>query len=350
MKKLARTLIIAATIAVLGAFVVSSAMAQAFSRNGPASSSYDVTHHFEIHPGGNMSPWVWGYWHVYALAVGPESDRAGPHSGWVQIPSVGGTWRVDGTATTSWANADAHSEGRVDAYGAGKPVTGTLHAWGSTFANAPRRQWAEAHAWSASSVTVLGRTKVGRGRILWRPVLRNTVWGQAFSRSVSRARDPIAFEVFDLEGNPLIPKSTVLDIMLNMESPGDENESSVVWGEDNQLAFNVLHDADLSIVIDSPWVTQKGTLKLGVRGGKVSQAVKSGMFDALELPELGSSGVFSLKMPVLELDYDFGIDEEHLVRWELLGGDIIPEPTTVLLFAVGLVPCLRRSRRRTVES
>lgn len=347
MKGMTRFFAVLVLVMTVVALAGNTALGQAFARGGLASSSYDVTHHFTLRPGGDISPQVWGYWHVYALADGPNRQQAGPRSGWLQIPQTGEGWHVRGSASTAWAQAEANSAGVVNAYSAGGPVTGTIHAWGSTSANAPWGGQAEAHAWSAARVTVLGRSNVGWGRIIWRPVLRSTVWGQAFSRSVSRVRDPIDVEIFDLEGNTVIPETRLLDIMLRMESPGDDKESTVVWREDNVLAFNVLHDAELGIVIDSPWVKQKGILRLNIRNGKVSEAVKSGIFDGLVLPEVGSSGVFSLGMPELELDYDFGFGEEHLIRWTMLGGDIIPEPTTCLLFGIGLLPMLHRPRRRT---
>lgn len=348
MKVMTRFVAFVVLVTAVVALAGNAALGQAFVRGRLARASYDVTHHFELHPGGDISPQVWGNWHVYALAVGPDRQQVGPRSGWRQIPASGGGWYARGSASTAWAQAEANSTGAVSAYGAGGPVTGTIRAWGSTVANVP--WWgtlAEAHAWSAASVTVLGRTQWGWGRILWRPVLRTTVSGQAFSRSVSRARDPIHFEVLDLEGNTVIPETSLLDIMLRMESPGDGNESTVDWGEDNLLAFNVLHDAQLGIVIDSPWVKQKGVLRLDIRNGRVFQTVKSGIFDDLTLPEVGSPGIFNLKMPELWLDYDFGFGDEHQVRWTLLGGDIIPEPTTWLLFGIGLLPMWHRPRRRT---
>lgn len=347
-----RFLLLVAVTAGSAAFLVRAAVGQAIS-------SYGVVHNFNLNPGGNMVPSVTGDWRWYAHAKGPNFVKLGPFFGSPPIPPGGGGWLVGGTAATLWATGDANSFGLVNPYGVGGPVTGSIAVWGFALTNPPPGAMAEAKAWSGAAVTVRGRTNMGKGKIKWGPALRSEVRGRA--GLINRAKDPIDFEVIDLEGNVLLPKTTVLDITLNMQSPGDDKESVVEWRDtDNVLAFNVMHDADFSIVIDSPWVAQQGTLVLEVRGGKVTGASKSGMFNSLNLPNLGDLGTFSLQMPELELDYDltefFGSDPEHNPDDERylgfgFGGygeaqAVIPEPVTMLLFGVGLLPVLRHARRR----
>jgi hypothetical protein len=148
-------------------------------------------------------------------------------------------------------------------------------------------------------------------------------------------KDPIKFTVTDPDTGSILNSGQFLDIT----STGD---GSVNWGE-NSLDF-AISDGTFSIDLNSPFIpdNQRGTLLLKVQGGIITDSQDTGIFDGY-LPQIGSSGTFSVSgsdfKPDLTFGYDLG-DFGKEVDLELTadGGAIpVPESSTMNPLSLGVL-------------
>ncbi|MEJ5253096.1 MAG: hypothetical protein HPY54_11520 [Chthonomonadetes bacterium] len=314
---------------------------------------YHKQQNFFLQPGGNVPPLVNWEWDVFALAVGPPPAVQAGNPGILRDINVG-FQRRDAQREKPWAKASATSWVNLTAK-APQAVTGQIGVSGWAWVGPPQGQNARAESRSKSKITATARTDNGKGII----TLGNSV-SASLSGSVNVAqnvnvKDPMYIEIIDLDLN-LLDRLKILDIELNMRSPGDANESTVEWDDiTNYLYFNVVHDADLIIDIPGDYTDLEGKVKLSIRGGTITGSEDSGIFDGL-FPDVGELGIFSVNMPVLEMEYDvssyFGDPnnpEERYLGFILEGAGeaqaVIPEPATLLLFSVGMLPLIRRFRK-----
>ena len=309
----------------------------AFAGIAPAATitaTYDVPHTFRFRPGGDVLEAKWRY-SVFASARLPidrdfkhDTVNAGPPN----------NDQKDAAAKANGADSEAHSSFQLDNFAANN-VSGTVRSWGRASVD-PNANSPEAFASSLSELTVRGGTAMKNGKVQWGPAFRARSQGQ----SRVTIHDPIHFEVFDL-----IDGSRLFGTLLEIELDGGEGDFDWTDG----LFFADAREMNLSIIIDSPWAVQHGTLDFRVSGGLVTRSIGTGLFAGL-FPGIGSPGAFSVVTPDLTLDYDLGSFSGHPLDISFgfgNGGEAAaeaPEPGSFALIGVALIFLASRRNRKAI--
>jgi hypothetical protein len=296
---------------------------------------YDVPHNFNFMPQGDVLDGSWS-WNVFASARSPLDRHSDSGTVPVNAPGVFGPKTVNATANgaSSQANASLNVTNFVP-----NDVTGTVRSCGfaSVDTNVPS---AEAFASSTSTFRVRGGRLMKSGRIRWGPTMTATSHGQA----TAGVHDPISFDVIDLVSDAEL-SGTLLDILGELNG-----ESTFAWSNG---VFSVdASDFSFSIVMNSPYTLQNGTVDLRIAGGTVVTSSATGIFAGL-FPAVGSPGTFTMPLPDLTLDYnlgDFGGDDLNTAFDFGNGGSAevgVPESAAGVLAGVGLL--LFSARKRTLS-
>lgn len=303
----------------------------------PAShTNYSITHGFTFSVGGNTTPLVRGFDGGSAFAFSPyafpffSSSSYGHHSYTISppVPSLPFVHTHSTSAAIGTASANANSTVGITTIGVGT-VSGFINASGTATA---QRRGEIACAGSYAGVTARQRIRLPFGLVIWGP---RFAWDFVSGGGCAVRKDPIKFTVTDPDTGSILSSGQFLDIT----STGD---GSVNWGE-NSLDF-AISDGTFSIDLNSPFIpdNQRGTLLLKVQGGIITDSQDSGIFDSY-LPQIGSSGTFSVSgsnfKPDLTFGYDLG-DFGKEVDLELTadGGAIpVPESSTMNPLSLGVL-------------
>jgi hypothetical protein len=236
-------------------------------------------------------------------------------------------------------------------------------AYGSAHADGPLNS---AYASSRVRTHVYGSWSGWRtGRMGWNFIGSDRVSGLTSAMgTVRRVRnyDPITFDLLDADGASLA-SGTLLSISLTgndlSAASDDETDSSLgdfdnlQWDE-NGLVSDGVRDMLLTILIDSPYVVEAGSLTLKIEDGLVTESESTGLFASILLPTIGTDTLGGLSIPTLinnfELEYDFssfGGDVDQ-IKFGLDGGGaamVVPEPFTMALVMFGVATIVSRRRR-----
>lgn len=300
------------------------------------AADYWVKHDFKLKPGGNQVPVVRGkyYCHAWTTETRPDCtdyevnpNEAAQPLGWGpfgtdsqrgtqgpvrntgngggrveaqtgQIPidatGAGGFFDIQwATADGCDAYADANSVWFVDQVSAGSAVSGTIIAFGTAIAAGAPHRSSKAYAFSMTSIEAQGST-LKKGKIKWHSVVRDTVRGSARAQ-----KDPIDFIVTDLVTGER-HQGTLLSIAMDM-LPAAEG-GGIGWNS-NEVTVAAT-EMNLKIEIPGQYTSLTGRLDLQIRGGVVTVADATGIYDGI-LPPIGTRVPFSFAMQnEIEFDYD----------------------------------------------
>ncbi|MDX2147003.1 MAG: GC-type dockerin domain-anchored protein [Planctomycetota bacterium] len=293
------------------------------------SQSYFIQHNFTFFPGGNLLPSVVGRWYDHAwirepghnvFSVSPAA-QPGPwaafgfdwlvfggnvfnsggvfcNRGAVGFGPAGGT-RVDlANVPLGPSSAFARSTIRVNPFGVGTPVSGFVRSEGNVTVVGRGNS-----GWSFSTATVEVRARrMFFGRILWGPVLRDTVGGSALVRV-----DPIIARVRNADGQVTL-ESSLLDIKSRVDGPpfGLPENAGISW--ENNIATITAPEAELRIDLPGEFTPQRGSLNIQVRNGALELVERTGIFQNIQLPPPGTPIPFEFFLPS-EIAIDFNLPQ-----------------------------------------
>lgn len=232
---------------------------------------------------------------------------------------VGGSLFPAEVTLLSGTHALGTTLAKVDPYGLGTSVTGTLEF--HTEVQLGAANFNDGYAFSGGEISVTarhrdkkGRVRLGRTWHLGRGA--NAAWG----RGKTRAVDPITWRVAEIGTGNIFEGS-----MAHIESTVENGTIDAVSGGYKVDAIN----GKLMMFIRSPHIAPEGSLLLVMEGGVVSRSIDSGVFDGV-LPPVGTGSPFFLPMPALDFNYDLNGISNALIEADVtieMGGDTEVEET-----------------------
>ncbi len=305
-----------------------------------SNASYSVTHSYTF---SNVT----GAPSVALFNYGLSAGAYEPTPGWDWV-SRGGQWAivgVGGFADSARVGTDRPNPQFIDA-GATAGVAASVFGWGglysasmTSYGSAHAQFWPDmAYANSWMNTRIWAPTTWGLGRIVWRPIISDSVggsaWAQGTRRRPIRNRDPIYATGLDESGNPLWVES-FFDVFL-------ETASGVEWQDTGFKATGLQDPLDLKLNIDmtSPFLSSGGLLNLEIVDGMVTTSNATGIFLGMGIPPVGTNVGNMLELPGLinefTLDYNLTSHSAEGLLFELSGDGAgeIPEPATLGLLAV----------------
>ena len=304
------------------------------------SSSYGVTHGYVFQVPNALPPVAVLNYQTYAAAYEPLP-------GW-DVDADNGWAAIVGTGTfgfSSQAGTDRPHPAFTDA-GATAAVSATVSQWGGGLYSASMTSAGSAHAafipdlaFAGSSLNTTIVAPVfgwNAGRIIWRPIIHDTVSGSAFAQG-QRTRPVVNHDPITVEYGTTI--ESFFDVFTELS--GD-----LLWDNTGLHAQDLLGELDMTLRIDmdSPSIVSTGNLLLEIENGVVTTSNATGVFAGLGAPVAGTIVGGTLDLPLMDefqIDYvlpDTGIDE---YVFTLGGGGQgmagVPEPATVALALEWLV-------------
>jgi hypothetical protein len=169
-------------------------------------------------------------------------------------------------------------------------ATAVTHVTGSARAVGGDKRYAYARASSTALAKVLQGTRVG-GRIFWRPIITSISTGKT---SAVQWRDPLSYVIED--GVMTTHSGDLLKI--NYET-STLNDNPVVFDLPDNATPLTLHfpvNGLFSIDMTDHFVTNPGFLKLQATNGLWTTLEKSGIYNVLTLPTLGSAATWTVAL------------------------------------------------------
>ncbi|GBC91051.1 MAG: hypothetical protein N2045_09985 [Fimbriimonadales bacterium] len=271
--------------------------------------SYRVRHNFRIClPNCQIVAVDWR-WHAQASAWVPLTTNTNSGTQTYSIPSSD-VKCASAVAGQDCAFSSACARFQVDWIPGTQCIQGFHEAFGRACV---RCRGYGSNAISASGITIRCGTPNAAGTINWQPLLQDTVQGgcgvQMQDPVILRLRNPATGEERD-------------DVLFDLRAQGAltweiQDLDGDGWGDTARLNYcclpDVIMDGGITARVGGDSLTgQGGELRLSVRSGIVTESFKSGIFDGIQLPNVGERMPSSIEVPH-EFDLSFRVPR----GWEL---------------------------------
>lgn len=294
---------------VAGALAV--AALSSFAQGDVRCCTYSVRHNFRIClPNCPILSVEWT-WHTQASAWHPFTTNIDSGTAIYPVPSTD-TKCASATVGADCAFSSACATFRVDPIPGTPCIKGYHMAYGRACVRC--RQFG-ANAMSTSKIVIRCGTPNAAGGIQWQPVLQDRVGGGCEVINT----DPIFLHYEGIDGDVTSEK------LFDLQASGFEWEATDAdgdgWAESAKLKpTRAVGMGHIRIFAGGRSMTgHHGELRMGYENGIVTHVVKSGLFEALDLPRVGEPIPMEMRMPET-FDLPFEIPRDTRLQSVEFGG------------------------------